>query len=99
MSRATGVRPTVHPGPDGKCIQVHRYRHEYTVVMINLLQVNLGGGSAAQSLMMQSTTERQADIIIISEFYKSEKSHEQWYCDSSNRSAVAVLSNLTVDET
>lgn len=48
--------------------------------------------------MLQVATEREADIMLISEHYKYGKAHEQWYCDASNRSAIAVLSDFLVDE-
>lgn len=65
--------------------------------MINVIQINLSGREA-QSLMLQNAAEQNANIAILSEFYKYGKIHEKWYCDSSNRSAIAVLSSLPVDD-
>lgn len=65
---------------------------------INFLQVNLGGGSAAQNLALQTALERSTDILVLSEFYKFGKAHERWHCDSSNRASIAILLNLPVDE-
>lgn len=66
--------------------------------MIRLLQVNLGGGSAAQDLALQTAAELSAEILLVSEFYKFGKVHEQWYCDTSNRAAIAVLSSTPVGD-
>lgn len=66
--------------------------------MISFLQSNLGGGIAAQSLVLQTAVEQNVDILVLSKFYKYRKSHEKWHCDSSNRSAVVLLSILPVDD-
>lgn len=66
--------------------------------MINIIRINLDGGREAQRLTLQNATEQNADIAILSEFYKYGRIHEKWYCDSSNRSAIAVLSSLPVDD-
>lgn len=67
--------------------------------MVSFLQINLGGGSAAQSLMLQTAAENNIDVVIASEFYKHGRVHEQWHRDTSDRAAVAVLTaNIPVDD-
>lgn len=67
--------------------------------MISFLQINVGGRRAAQGLALQTEAELGADIIVFSEIYKFGKAHEAWQCDRSMRSAIAVTSNLPVDQT
>lgn len=61
------------------------------------IQINLGGDSGAQNLALQTAAERESDILILSEFYKYGRAHERWQCDSSMRAAIALVTNLPID--
>lgn len=65
--------------------------------MLKFIQINLGSGRGAQNLALQTAAERKADILIISEFYKYERAHERWQCDSSMRAAIAPITNILID--
>ena len=55
------------------------------------LQLNLGRRKDAQDLLMQTTRERGADLLLISEQYKwSENS--AWYQDASRRTGILICS-------
>lgn len=56
--------------------------------MIRILQINLGGGSSAQNLALQTAAELNADIILASEFYKYGRIPDNWYCDPTNKASV-----------
>lgn len=66
--------------------------------MIKFSQANLGGSSGAQNLVLQTAAERGTDILILSEFYKFGKNHEHWHYDRSCRTAIAPMSNLSIDD-
>jgi len=66
-------------------------------LMIRFLQINVGVGRAAQDLALASATKWGADILIISEQNRNLPEAEGWYSDSSGRSAVVIMGNLTVN--
>lgn len=66
--------------------------------MIAIIQANLGGGSGAQNLILQTAAERGTDVLIISEYYKYGRMHQSWHCDQSRRVAIAPISNIPIDE-
>lgn len=66
--------------------------------MLNILQINLGGGCSAQNLALQTVAERGVDLLLHSEFYKFGKIKEQWYCDQSGRAAIAPITNVAMNE-
>lgn len=43
--------------------------------MISFVQINVGGGSAAQNLALQTAAEQGADVVILSEYYKYGYAH------------------------
>lgn len=65
--------------------------------MLKCIQINLGGGSGAQNLVLQTAAEKKTDILILSEFYKYGRAHERWQCDSSMRAAIAAVTNVLID--
>lgn len=66
--------------------------------MISIIQANLGGGVAAQNLVLQTAAERGTDILLLGEYYKFGKHHEQWHCDLANRAAIALITTMQTDE-
>lgn len=63
--------------------------------MINLLQVNIGVGKAAQDFMFAAAWRHDADIIIVSEQYRASDVTNGWYCDATNKAAVVIV-NKTI---
>lgn len=53
---------------------------------LNVLQINLNNCAAAQDLMFQTTSERRADLVLVSEQHRSTRKH--WISDASSRSAI-----------
>lgn len=66
--------------------------------MIMFLQINLGGGRAAQNLAFQTAAELGADFIIASEYYKFGSAHQSWYQDRSQRAAIVPVTNTPMDD-
>lgn len=66
--------------------------------MISFVQINVGGGRAAQDLALQTAAEQGADFLILSEYYKYDFAHLDWYCDRSGRAAIAPLTNGPMDD-
>lgn len=66
--------------------------------MISFVQINVGGGRAAQNLALQIAAEQGADFLILSEYYKYSFAHLDWYCDRSGRVAIAPLTNAPMDD-
>lgn len=67
--------------------------------MISVLQINVGGGSAAQGLALQTAAELGSDYILLREYYKFGKVHEAWLCDSAQKAAIAPMINIPMDQT
>lgn len=67
--------------------------------MINVLQINVGGGKEAQGVTLQTATQQGADFVIFSEFYKYGQAHNNWFYDQASRAAIAFISNLPIDDT
>ena len=56
---------------------------------VKFLQLHLGRGKEVQNLLIQTATERRADVLLISEQHKwSENS--AWYQDASSRAGILV---------
>jgi len=58
--------------------------------MINFLQINVDGGRIEQDLMMATASQREVDILIISEPYRCGLDNEGWYSDTGNKAAIMV---------
>ena len=58
---------------------------------LKFLQLNLGRGNEAQNLLMQTTRERRADVLLISEQHKWSENSD-WYQDASRRAGILVCS-------
>lgn len=50
-----------------------------------------------QNLALQTATELGVDFIIANEFYKYGNAYLGWYCNQSNRTAIAPVANISVD--
>jgi len=65
--------------------------------MIHVLQVNVGVCRAAQDLALATSTNKNIDILVISEQHRDKGEENGWYADAGGRSAIAVLGKLHVD--
>lgn len=65
--------------------------------MITFLQINVGVGRAAQDLALATADKRKADILLISEQYRSGTEPEGWFPDSNNRAAILVRSQIPIN--
>jgi len=63
--------------------------------MINIIQINVDGGRNAQDLLMATANDRGADVIIISEPYRSRSEEEEWFPDITNKAAVVIANSTT----
>lgn len=63
--------------------------------MINIIQINVDGGRNAQFLLMATANDRGADVIIISEPYRSRLEEEGWFPDITNKAAVVIANPTT----
>lgn len=65
--------------------------------MTKLIQINVGGGRAAQDLAYATANQLKIDIMMISEQYNNE--HDRTYSDLGNRAAISVVNNkISIDE-
>ena len=62
--------------------------------MIRLMQINLRRGREAQNLLMQVASEREVDILLISEQYRKPEMGT-WFEDGTSK-AVIVIRNKTL---
>ena len=58
---------------------------------MTFLQLNLGRGKGAQDLLIQTATERGADVLLISEQHKCSE-NSAWYQDASRTAGILVRS-------
>ena len=58
---------------------------------VKFLQLNLGRGKEAQNLLMQTTKEKRANVLLISEQHKWSENCA-WYQDASRRAGILVCS-------
>lgn len=65
--------------------------------MIKFLQINVGVRRAAQDLTLGLARRWDVDVLIISEQHRSLQETDGWFADTSNRSAVVVLSGVPVN--
>lgn len=63
--------------------------------MTRIIQVNLNRCKAAQHLLLQTATEKKADVMIISE---QNKTLPHWYSDTDGKSAIAMHQAITPEE-
>lgn len=65
---------------------------------MKFLQVNLGKSKAAQDLLLQAATERNVDLLLVSEQPKNIE-EAMWFQDGSRRAAVITLNkNISVSK-
>jgi len=67
--------------------------------MVNFLQINLNGFWATKQLITQTTVEKNADVLIISELYTQYGREDSWRFSLEQKTAVATTqqSSLTHD--
>lgn len=49
--------------------------------MINILQINVGVGRAAQDLALATANNSGIDIVILSEQYRNKEEEDGWYSE------------------
>lgn len=63
--------------------------------MTNFLQINLNCCKVAQQLLLQTATEKEADVLIICE---QNRSLPHWYTDTDGKAAIALHQNVIPEE-
>jgi len=64
--------------------------------MIRFLRLNIGVGRAAQDLMVHTARDYGADVVLVSEQYRSLGEDVGWYSDVSGRAAIFVVKDIII---